>query len=150
MPGSLISKAATLICRRNMTLFNLECNNVAQQVKRKCCLYYLTLKIMPKLYILIKLKPKELHKPFSFDFFPFKIAIKEKGKISAIPHIFNIVCHNFQCDITQKAYVKIPVNQVSLQCSCKYTSISFVVKPIDEVCLELKSAFSLEGSHRTC
>ena len=52
-----------------MTLFNLECNNVAQQVKRKCCLYYLTLKIMSKLHVLIKLKPKELHKPFSFDFF---------------------------------------------------------------------------------
>ena len=24
-----------------------------------------------------------------------------------LPHIFNIVCHNFQCDIIQKAYVKI-------------------------------------------
>ena len=65
MLGSLISKAATLICRREMTLFNLECNNV----KRKCCLYYLTLKIMSKPHILIKLKPKELHKPFLFDFF---------------------------------------------------------------------------------
>ena len=68
-----------------MTLFNLECNNVAQQIKRKCCLYYLTLKITSKLHVLIKLKPKELHKPFSLDFFFFKIAIKEKGKISAIP-----------------------------------------------------------------
>ena len=27
-----------------------------------------------------------------------------------LPHIFNIVCHNFQCDIVQKAYVKIPLN----------------------------------------
>ena len=52
-----------------MTLFNLECNNVAQQVKRKCCLYYLPLKIMSKLHVLIKLKPKELRKPFSFDLF---------------------------------------------------------------------------------
>ena len=26
-----------------------------------------------------------------------------------MPHIFNIVCHNFQCDIVQKAYVKIPL-----------------------------------------
>ena len=27
-----------------------------------------------------------------------------------LPHIFHIVCHNFQCDIVQKAYVKIPLN----------------------------------------
>ena len=27
-----------------------------------------------------------------------------------LPHIFNIVCHNFQCDIVQKAKVKIPLN----------------------------------------
>ena len=27
-----------------------------------------------------------------------------------LPHIFNIVWHNFQCDIVQKAYVKIPLN----------------------------------------
>ena len=27
-----------------------------------------------------------------------------------LPHIFNIVCHNLQCDIAQKAYVKIPLN----------------------------------------
>ena len=39
---------------------------------------------MSELIVLIKLKPKELHKPFSFHFF-FKIAFKEKGKISAIP-----------------------------------------------------------------
>ena len=69
---------------------NLQTENDAfqlgmQQIKRKCCLYYLTLKIMSKLHVLIKLKPKELHKPFSLDFFFFKIAIKEKGKISAIP-----------------------------------------------------------------
>ena len=25
-------------------------------------------------------------------------------------HILNIVCHNFQCDFVQKAYVKIPLN----------------------------------------
>ena len=31
-------------------------------------------------------------------------------KICQLPHIFNIVCHNFQCDIVQKAYVKIPLN----------------------------------------
>ena len=53
---------------------NLQTENDAfqlgmQQIKRKCCLYYLTLKIMSKLHVLIKLKPKELHKPFSFDFF---------------------------------------------------------------------------------
>ena len=39
---------------------------------------------------------------------------------------------------------------LSLQCSCKYTSISFAVKPIDEVCVEVKLAFAMEGSHRTC
>ena len=38
-----------------------------------------------KTYVLIKFKPKELHKPFSFDFFFVKIAINEKGEISAIP-----------------------------------------------------------------
>ena len=28
-----------------------------------------------------------------------------------LPHIFNIVCHNFQCDFVQKAaYVKIRLN----------------------------------------
>ena len=31
-------------------------------------------------------------------------------KTCQLPHIFNIVCHNFQCDIVQKAYVKIPLN----------------------------------------
>ena len=31
-----------------------------------------------------------------------------KKKTCQLPHIFNIVCHNFQCDIVQKAYVKIP------------------------------------------
>ena len=72
------------------------------------------------------------------------------NKTCQLPHIFNIVCHNFQCDIVQKAYVKIPLNYVSLQCSCKYTSISFAVKPIDEVCFELKLAFAMEGSHQTC
>ena len=73
-----------------------------------------------------------------------------KEKTCQLPDIFNIVCHNFQCDIVQKAYVKIPLNQVSLQCSCKYTSISFAVKPIDEVCVEFKLAFAMEGSHLTC
>ena len=52
--------------------------------------------------------------------------------------------------IVQKAYVKIPLNKVSLQCSCKYSSISFTVKPTDEVCVEFKLAFALKGSHRTC
>ena len=33
-----------------------------------------------------------------------------KKKTCQLPHIFNIVCHNFQCDIVQKAYVKIPLN----------------------------------------
>ena len=71
-------------------------------------------------------------------------------KTCQLPHIFNIVCHNFQCDIVQKAYVRIPLNQVSLQLSCKYTRISFAVKPIDEVCIELKLALAMEGSHRMC
>ena len=31
-----------------------------------------------------------------------------------------------------------------------HTSISFAVKPKDEVCVELKLTFALEGSHRTC
>ena len=31
-------------------------------------------------------------------------------KTCQLPHIFNIVCHNFQCDIVQKAYVEIPLN----------------------------------------
>ena len=35
---------------------------------------------------------------------------KKKKKTCQLPHIFNIVCHNFQCDIVQKAYVKIPLN----------------------------------------
>ena len=52
-----------------------------------------------------------------------------KKKTCQLPHIFSIVCHNFQCDIVQKAYVKIPLNYVSLQCSCKYTSISKPPKP---------------------
>ena len=71
-------------------------------------------------------------------------------KTCELPHIFNIACHKFQCHIVQKAYVKIHLNYVSLQCSCKYTSISFAVKPIDQVCFELNLAFALEGSHRTC
>ena len=37
----------------------------------------------------------------------WKIIIK---KTCQLPFIFNIVCHNFQCDIVQKAYVKIPLN----------------------------------------
>ena len=35
---------------------------------------------------------------------------KQTNKTCQLPHIFNIVCHNFQCDIVQKAYVKIPLN----------------------------------------
>ena len=31
-------------------------------------------------------------------------------KTCQLPDIFNIVCHNFQWDIVQKAYVKIPLN----------------------------------------
>ena len=27
-----------------------------------------------------------------------------------LPHIFNIACHDFQCDIFGKAYLKIPLN----------------------------------------
>ena len=52
-------------------------------------------------------------------------------KTCQLPHISNIVCHKFQYDIVQKAYVKIHLNYVSLQCSCKYTSTSFAVKPIE-------------------
>ena len=36
--------------------------------------------------------------------------INNNNKTCQSPHIFNIVCHNFQCDIVQKAYVKIPLN----------------------------------------
>ena len=139
-----------------MTLFNLECNNVVQQVKQKCCLYYLTLKIMSKLHILIKLKPKKLHKPFQFDFFFFKIAIKEKGKISAIPTmtIMTMISSYDRPRSHSGLFIRGICNAIlqcsSLQCSCKYTSISFVVKPIDKVCVELKLAFALEGSHRMC
>ena len=32
--------------------------------------------------------------------------MKDK-KTCQLPHIFNIICHNFQSDIVQKAYVKI-------------------------------------------
>ena len=32
----------------------------------------------------IKLKPQKFHKPFAFDFFSFKVAISEKGEITAI------------------------------------------------------------------
>ena len=39
-----------------------------------------------------------------------KIKSIEKKKTCQLPHIFNIVYHNFQCDIVQKAYVKIPLN----------------------------------------
>ena len=31
-------------------------------------------------------------------------------KARQLTQIFNIVCHNFQCDIVQKAYVKIHLN----------------------------------------
>ena len=36
--------------------------------------------------------------------------IKNKKITCQLPHIFNIVCHNFQSDIVQKAYLKIPLN----------------------------------------
>ena len=39
---------------------------------------------------------------------------KKFTKTCQLPHIFNIVCHNFQCDTVQKADVKIPLNQVSV------------------------------------
>ena len=38
------------------------------------------------------------------------IGKEKRKKTCQLPHIFNIVCHNFQCDIVQKAYVKIPLN----------------------------------------
>ena len=44
----------------------------------------LDLKDHVETYVLIKFKPKELQKPFSFDFFFVKIAINEKGEITAI------------------------------------------------------------------
>ena len=34
---------------RATRLFNLQCNNVARQVERKCCPYYLTLRVFKKL-----------------------------------------------------------------------------------------------------
>ena len=44
-------------------------------------------------------------------------SIRELKRASC--HTFNVVCHNFQCDIVPKAYA----------------SISFAIIPIDEVCL---------------
>ena len=34
----------------------------------------------------------------------------KKKNTCQLPRIFNIVRHNFQCDIVQNAYVKIPLN----------------------------------------
>ena len=32
------------------------------------------------------------------------------NKTCQLPHIFYMIYHNFQCDIVQKSYVKIPLN----------------------------------------
>ena len=70
--------------RQTTALFNWECNNVAQQVKRKCCPYYLTLKIMSKLHVLLSNWNLRNSKTLSPLFFSFKIAINGKGKTTTI------------------------------------------------------------------
>ena len=72
-----------------------------------------------------------------------KIKVFGRSKTCQLSHIFNTLCHDFQCNIVQTASVKIHLKWVSFQCCCKYTSISFAVKPIDKVCFELNSAFAL-------
>ena len=63
-----------------------------------------------------------------------------------MPHIFNIVCHNFQCDIVQNSS-KLGFVTMFLEVY-KYFFCSKL--PIEEVCFELNLAFALEGSHWTC
>ena len=57
-------------------------------------------------------------------------------KTCQLPHIFNIVCHNFQCDIVQKAKPKNSSKLGFVTMFLQVTSISFAVKPINEVCVE--------------
>ena len=38
------------------------------------------------------------------------IKIKSIEGYCQLAHMFNFVCHNFQCDIVQKAYVTIHLN----------------------------------------
>ena len=57
-----------------------------QQVKRKCCRYYLTLKIMSNLHVLLSNWNQRTSTNLSgLIFFFSKIAINEKGEINAIP-----------------------------------------------------------------
>ena len=70
--------------RQTTALFNWECNNVAQQDKRKCCPYYLTLKIMSKLHVLLSNWNLRNSKTLSPLFFSFKIAINGKGETTTI------------------------------------------------------------------
>ena len=59
-----------------------------------------------KTYVLIKFKPKELHKPFSFDFFFVKIAINEKGEITAISMMtIMTMISSWQTPITQRPFL---------------------------------------------
>ena len=60
---------------------------------------------------------------------------KIKKRTCQLPHIFNIVCHNFQSDCSKS----LPKNSSKLGFVTMFlqvTSISFAVKPIDEVCVE--------------
>ena len=61
---------------------------------------------------------------------------KIKKRTCQLPHIFNIVCHNFQSDIVQKAKPKYSSKLGFVTMFLQVTSISFAVKPIDEVCVE--------------
>ena len=57
-----------------------------QQVKRKCCPYYLTLKIMSNLHMLLSNWNQKTSTNLSgLMFFFSKIAINEKGEINTIP-----------------------------------------------------------------
>ena len=52
---------------RGATLCNLQCNNVARQVKRKCCTYYLAVKPCPTCNaVLMVLDPIETLRFFGF------------------------------------------------------------------------------------
>ena len=92
IPGRLIlDKAAPLICtlklegQKRFWTWNAT-NNVVQQVKRTFCPYYLTLKIMSNLHVLLSNWNQRTSTNLSgLIFFFSKIAINEKGEINAIP-----------------------------------------------------------------
>ena len=100
----------------------MEYNNVAQQVKRKCCPYYLTLKIMSNLHVLLSNWNQTTSTNLSgLIFFFSKIAINEKGEINAIPMmtIMNMISpfdrpqlhsgHFYQRNLRSQCTVYLPV-----------------------------------------